>query len=156
MSICAGGVNVTVTLGPEDSPLVLTADCGQEAGITWTALGLPEWALRYVYAPPSNYVAGNVLLAAVQDSGVVAMTVSVQATSLSDLEAKKTEVAAALAAWPGEFKAEATDATETVIIAGPWDTFPTVPSWGDVIMPLLDYYYVETTFSLPVNPDGGL
>lgn len=154
MTICAGEVDVTVTLGPTGTPLVLTADCGQAAGITWNTLGLPEWALRSLYAPPSNYVPGDVLLATVRDSGAVVMTVSVQGSSLADMEAKKTQVENALAAWPGEFKAEATDANGTVTIAGPWDTFPTIPSWGDVLIPLINYYYIETTFSLPVNPPG--
>lgn len=154
MTICAGDVNVTVTLGPVATPLVLTADCGQQAGITWTTIGLPEWALRYIYAPPSNYQPGNTLLAAVRDSGAVVMTVAVQASSLADMEVKKAQVETALAAWPGSFKAEATDVNGTVTIAGPWDSFPTVAGWGDVLMPLLDYYYVETTISLPVNPPG--
>lgn len=147
-------IDVTVSIGPVATPLVLTADCGQVPGITWTALGLPEWALRYLYAPPSNYVSGDVLLATVRDSGAVVMTVSVQASSLADLETKKGQVETALAAWPGEFKAQATDTSGTVTIAGPWNTFPTIPSWGDVLIPLLDYYYMETTFSLPVNPPG--
>lgn len=147
-------VDVIVTIGPEDAPLVLSPDCGQEPGITWTALGLPEWSLRYLYAPPSNYVPGDVLLATVRDSGAVVLTISVQGSSLGDMETKKAQVATALAAWPGEFKVEATDVNETVTIAGPWETFPATPSWGEVRMPLLEYYYVETTFSLPVNPPG--
>lgn len=147
-------VSVTTFIGPEATPLVITDDCGTEPGITWSTLGLPEWALRYVYAPSSNYVAGEVLLAAVRDSGAVVMTVAVQGSSLADMEAKKAQVEEALSAWPGSFRAEATDTNGTVIIAGPWDTFPSVPSWGDVTTPLLDFYYIETTFSLPVNPPG--
>lgn len=147
-------VDVTVSIGPAETPLVMTGDCGQEAGITWNTLGLPDWAYRYLYAPPSNYVPGDVLLAVVRDSGALVVSVSVQGSSLDDLEAKKSEVEAALSAWPGQFKAEATDINGTTIVAGPWETFPTIPSWGDVLIPLLGYYYVETTFSLPVNPPG--
>lgn len=145
-------VVATVSLGPEDTPLLISSDCSE--GISWVKMGLPEWTLRYLYAPPSNYVAGDVLLSAVPDSGAVAMTLSVEGSSLSDLEDKKAQVEAALSAWPGLFKVEVTDNTETVTIAGPWTTFPTTCGWGDVLTPLLDHYLVETSFSLPVNPPG--
>lgn len=155
MTVCAGATPlVSVTIGAAGSPLVLTSSCGQDAGITWLTLGTPEWAFRYLYAPSSNYVAGNALLSAVRDSAEVPVTVAVQGASLADVEVKKSQVEAALAAWPGVFKAEATDASGTVTIAGPWSSFPTIPRWGDVVLPLLGYFYVEGTFSLPVNPPG--
>lgn len=144
---------VTVSIGPAASPLVLSSEC-TDVGITWATMSLPEWTLRYNYAPPSAYIPGNVLLSAVQDSGEVLMTVSIQASSLAQMESMKAQVENALAAWPGSFKAEATDSTGTVTIAGPWDTFPTVPGWGEVLTPVLDYYTVDTVFSLPVNPPG--
>lgn len=147
-------VTVTVTVGPTANPLTLSSDCSLSAGISWANMTLPEWGLRSVFAPPSAYVPGDVLLSAVRDSAAVTMTVSVQASSLPDLEAKKAQVETALAAWPGEFKAVVNDINDTVVMAGPWQTFPVIPSWGDVIIPLLDYYYVETTFSLQVNPPG--
>jgi hypothetical protein len=144
-------VTVNVSIGPEADPLVISSDC--DDAISWTALGLPEWEYRYNYAPPSAYVKGNVLLSLVQDVGAVPMVVSVQGTSLADMEAQKEIVRAKLAAWPGaSFKVEAVTADETVTIAGPWESFPVIPKWGDVLVPLLDHYYVEGTFSLPVNP----
>lgn len=145
-------VTVTVSIGPEEDPLVLSSEC--DDGISWTQMGLPEWEFRYTYAPPSAWVSGNVLLAAVRDSGAVPMLVSIQASSLADMEVKKAELETALTAWPGLFKVEATDDTGTVTIAGPWESFPTLPKWGDVLTPLLGYYYVEATFAIPVNPAG--
>ena len=145
-------VVVTVTIGPEGSPLSFSSDCSE--AISWVKMGLPEWALRYLFAPPSAYVPGDTLLAVVRDSGFVPMTISVEGTSLSDLESKKTQVETALAAWPGVFEVEATDNDETVTIAGPWKTFPVVPGWGDVLPTVLGHYLVETSFSLPVNPPG--
>ncbi len=143
-------VTVNVTLGPEGDPLVISSDC--DDAISWVTMGLPEWEYRYNYAPPSDWVPGNVLLSVVEDSGAVRMVVSVQGSSLADMEAKKSEVKAALAAWPGLFKVEAITTDETVVIAGPWESFPVIPKWGAVLTPLLDHYLVECTFSLPVNP----
>ena len=145
-------VTVDVTIGPEEDPLVISSDCDDP--IAWVAMGLPEWDYRYNYAPPSGYVPGNVLLSIVPDSGAVPMTVSIQGTSLADVETQKALVQTKLAAWPGLFKAEAITAEETVIIAGPWESFPVIPKWGDVLVPLLGHYLVEGTFSLPVNPAG--
>lgn len=143
-------VAINVTLGPEEDPLVISSDCDDP--ISWVAMGLPDWEYRYNYAPPSAYVRGNVLLSVVRDAGAVPMTVSIQGSSLSDMETQKAIVEAALAAWPGLFEVEAVTADETVTIAGPWESFPVIPKWGDVLIPLLDYYLVEGTFSLPVNP----
>lgn len=143
-------VTVNVTVGPEGDPLVISSDC--DDAISWVALGLPEWEYRYNFTPPSAYVPGNVLLSLVQDVGAVPMVVSIQGTSLADMEAQKEIVRAKLAAFPGLFKVEAVTADETVTIAGPWESFPVIPKWGDVLTPLLDYYLVEGTFSLPVNP----
>lgn len=146
-------VTVDVTIGPEgEGALVIPSTC--EVGLSWVRMGLPDWELRYTFAPPSNHVPGNILLAAVQDSGAIPMTVSVEGTSLADLNVKKAELEIALAAWPGVFKAEATDDTGTVIIAGPWETFPTIPRWGEVLPTVLGHYLLEATFSLPVNPAG--
>lgn len=146
-------VTVLVTLGPEgEGALEIPSTC--DVGISWTKMSLPDWELRNTYAPPSAYVPGNVLLAAVPDSGAIPMTVSVEGTSLDDLEDKKVELETALAAWPGLFKAVATDDTGTVTIAGPWKTFPTIPRWGDVLPTVLGHYLLEATFSLPVNPTG--
>lgn len=150
MSICVPVV--TVSVGPEGDPLAISSDCSQ--AISWVKMGLPEWALRYLWAPPSAYVAGDALLAVVRDSGFVPMTVSVEGTSITDLEAKKAEVETALAAWPGVFEAEAVTDDETVTIAGPWETFPVVPGWGDVLPTVLGHHLVETSFLLPVNPPG--
>lgn len=145
-------VTVNVILGPAGTPLVIPSTC--EVGISWTRMGLPEWQFRYAFAPPSAYVSGNALLAAVRDSGDILMTISVEGTSLADMEAKKTQVETALTAWPGLFRADATDQNGTVTIAGPWETFPTLPKWGEVLPTVLGHYIVETTFSLPVNPAG--
>lgn len=146
-------VSVTITLGPEgEGSLEIPDTC--EAGISWVRMGLPEWQLRYVYAPPSAYVPGNALLAAVRDSGDIILTISVEGTSLADMEAKKAQLEAALMAWPGQFQVDATDQDGTVTIAGPWETFPTLPKWGEVLPTVLGHYLSETTFSLPVNPTG--
>lgn len=145
-------VTVTVILGPEATPLTIPSTCDE--GLSWTKMTLPDWELRYTYAPPSIYVPGNVLLAAVQDSGAIPMIVSVEGTSLSDLEVQKAELEVALLAWPGLFQVDATDDNGTATIAGPWETFPTVPHWGDVLPTVLGHYLMEATFSLPVNPTG--
>lgn len=145
-------VTIDVTLGTEEDPLVIPSTC--DIGISWTKMALPDWEFRYTYAPPSIYVPGNVLMAAVQDSGAVPMTVSVEGSSLADLEVKKAELETALAAWPGSFKVDAMDDNGTVTIAGPWESFPTLPRWGDVLPTVLGHYLLEATFSLPVNPPG--
>lgn len=143
---------VTVFVGAEEDPLELPSTC--DAGLSWVTLSLPQWGYRYAYAPPSVWVQGNVLLSAVPDSGEVAMVVSVEGTSLADVEDQKAALEAALAAWPGEFKAVATDDNGNTTIAGPWQSFPTIPRWGDVLPTVLGYYLVEATFSIPVNPIG--
>jgi hypothetical protein len=153
-------VSVSVAVGPAGSPLVIPDDCPPgEGGIQWTTLGEPEWALRYLWAPPSAYVGGAALLAAVPDSGEVPMEVVVRGTSIADLKARKTLLANALAAWPGEFEATATDLSAVdpeppVAVAGPWETFPTLVKWGAVDVNLYGLYVAVGTFGLPVNPEG--
>lgn len=143
-------VSVNVYIGPEGDPLVISSDC--DDAISWLTLGLPEWDYRYNYAPPSQLVKGSVLLSIVRDSSAIPMTLAIQGTSLADLEAQKALVETKLAAWPGSFKAEAVTVAETQTIAGPWKSFPSIPKWGDVEVPLLDVYYMEGVLSLPVNP----
>lgn len=145
---------VDVKIGDPEDPFIISSTCESE-GVQWTQLVLPDWSLRMGWAPPSNYVSGNVLLSAVEDSGDVAMTVALEAASAAALNLLMSDVKAALAVWYGEFSAISVDdeAVETVI-AGPWQSFPTVPRWGDVTALLRGTYYIDGTFSIPVNPVG--
>jgi hypothetical protein len=155
MTVCATNPYITVTVGPEDAvePLVISSACDGE-GIEWTELVLPEWSLRMTYAPPSAYVPGNVLLAAVEDSGEVGMVVTLEATSAAGLETLKTTLGNALAAWPGVVTVKLVEDAGETVIGGPWQSFPTRPRWGDMKALLNGIYLIDGAFSIPVNPPG--
>lgn len=144
--------NVEVSIGDAEDPLVITSQC-EELGIQWTDLSLPEWSLRMLYAPPSGYIAGNVLLSAVEDAGDLALAISVQGSSIADLQSRKNTLRNALAVWPGEVTIRLVEDSGTSIIAGPWQSFPTVPRWGEVTALLSGIYYQDATVSIPVNPE---
>lgn len=147
--------NVTLVIGPPGDPFEIPPECPPDAGgIAWNAVADPEWEVRYTYAPPSQWVPGQMLLGAVTDAGSVPVSVIVRGTSLADLEARKAALSDALAAWPGEYKAEATLGAETVTVSGPWPTFPTVVRWGEMRVGILGRCVVEGLFALPVNPVG--
>lgn len=157
-TVCGVDPTITVSLswgeGEGAGALTLPPECPGTAGAWWNTLALPEWELRYTYAPPSAHVPGNVLLAAVEDSGAVVLGIAVRGTSLASLEAEKASVKAALAAWPGTFTVEADQGDGPVSLAGPWQTFPTVPRWGAVTPQRAGLYVAETVVSIPVNPAG--
>jgi hypothetical protein len=159
MTECAVGdptitVNLSWGTGETAGELVLPPECPGAGGAWWNTLALPEWELRYTYAPPSEFVPGNVLLGAVEDSGAVVLGIAVRGTSLADLEARKVTIREALSAWPGEFLATADEGDGPVTIGGPWQTFPTLPRWGTVTPQRAGLYVAETTVSIPVNPAG--
>lgn len=144
---------IDVTIGDPEDPFVISSTC-EGAGVQWTQLALPEWSLRMKYAPPSDWVSGNVLLAAVEDSGEMAMVVTLEADSIAALNALKTQVKNALTAWPGEVTITVVEDENSTVIDGPWQSFPTVPRWGEVTALLRGAYLLDGSFSIPVNPAG--
>lgn len=150
--ICNAG-RIDVAIGDPEDPFVITSSC-EGAGVQWNQLVLPEWSLRTVYAPPSAWVPGNVMLSAVEDSGEVAMVVSVEGTSAAELETFKASLKTALAVWPGQVTVTLVEDTGSTIIGGPWQSFPTVPRWGEVTALLHGEYLLDGLFSIPVNPAG--
>lgn len=137
-----------------EETLEIGPDCPEERGAWWSSLQMPDWAYRYTYAPPSAYVPGNVLMSAVIDAGAVTMRVAVKGTTIADLEAEKAKVNAACAAWPGLIIVTADTGDGPSTIGGPWQSFPTVPSWGPTTPQMLGLLVAEATISLPVNPAG--
>lgn len=145
---------VDVKMGDPEDPYVISSTC-ESVGVQWTQLVLPEWTLRMGWAPPSNFVAGNVLLSAVEDSGDVAMVVALEAETADALTALMAEVKAALIVWPGEFSVISVDDNDVeTVVAGPWQSFPTVPRWGEITALLHGTYYIDGSFSITVNPAG--
>lgn len=145
--------HITVYLGDPGAPLVLEDGC-DGPGIFWSFMTEPEWDLRTVTAPPSQWVPGNLLLAAVQESATVPMAVTIIGTDLEDLKSRKVALDTALQAWPAYFRADVVTEAGASIVMGPWDAFPTRPRWGDVSVDLYGMYAQIGSFSVPVNPTG--
>lgn len=144
---------IDVAIGNPEDPFVIGSACEGE-GIQWTQLVLPEWSLRMRYAPPSDWIPGNVLLAAVEDSGEMAMVVTLEAASIAALEALKASLKAALVVWPGQVTVTLVEDAGSTVIEGPWQSFPTLPRWGEVTALLHGTYLIDGMFSIPVNPSG--
>lgn len=150
--ICNAG-RIDVAIGDPEAPFIISSECGS-TGISWTSLALPEWSLRTVFAPPSAWVPGNVMLSAVEDSGEMAMVVTIEEASAADLEVTKAALKTALGVWPGEVTVTLIEDAGSTVIAGPWQSFPTVPRWGELTALLHGTYLIDGLFSIPVNPAG--
>lgn len=145
--------NIEISIGDPVDPLVITS-VKSESSIQWAELVLPEWSFRMVYAAPTGFVPGNVLLSAVEDSADLALLVNLQAASASGLEAQKALLKNALAVWPGEVTLTLVEDGGDTIIGGPWQSFPTAPRWGSVRALLSGDYFQDALVSIPVNPAG--
>lgn len=145
---------VHLTYGPDS--FVIGEDC-LASGLFWTELALPDWELRYSYAPPSAYVPGNVLLAAVPESSAMAMRVVARGSSVADLKVQQTILTLFLSRFNATVSVVTYDhanESDATTIGGPWPIQPTIPQWGAVSPVLMGLYVSEATFSIPVNPYG--
>lgn len=147
-------ITVSILYANGEQTLTLGPDCPEERGAWWNSLQLPEWSYRMTYAPPSAYVPGNVLMAAVVDAGAITLRVVVKGTNLVDLEAEKAKVNAAVRAWPGLVIVTADTGDGPTNIGGPWQSFPTIPAWGATTPQMYGMLVAEASISLPVNPAG--
>jgi hypothetical protein len=148
-------VTLTITLSATPDDLILTPDC-VDVGLFWEVLTLPQWAMRYEYAPPSQFLPGQMPLSAVQDAGAVAAVVVAKGDSLAAVEAQKATLAAVLAQWRYNLTVTAVpDTGPPQIIAGPWRAMPTVPVFGQpVTHEEVSLLIAAATVSIPVNPPG--
>lgn len=155
MTICAAGdPAVDVTLSTADEPLVIGADC-VESGLWWNVLTLPQWAMRYEYAPPSRFLPGQALLSAVPDAAAVAITVVARGADLDAVETQKALLAAVVGQWRYTITIDATLDGGTPTTLGSWDAKPTVPVWGpDVDPDIVGLLVALGTVLIPVNPAG--
>jgi hypothetical protein len=141
---------VSLTRG-DDPALVIGPDCPDDGvGVWWTSIVLPQWAYRYTQAPPSAWVPGNVLMAAVVDSTTLALALTCQGTDQASLEAQKQALTDTLGQWP--YYAGVTIGTTPL---GTYRADPTIPLWS---VPLaqqdVGLFIAEGTVSIPLNPVG--
>ena len=151
MSEACGGADpvIVVTLAGSGADLALPPECPGDEGLWWNALALPDWGMRYTYAPPSQWVPGAVLLAAVPDASAVPITVAARSTSVAGLEVQKARLEAALRRWSYTVSIDV-DGTSL----GSWEALPCIPSWGAVTPQRAGLFVAEASVSIPVNPAG--
>ena len=158
MSECAVEPVVTVTLTWGEDPgasLVLPPACEDPSGLWWNALALPDWSMRYSYAPPSAWVSGSMLLSAVPDASSVPLVVAARGTDLADLEVQKASLAAALAQWSYTVDVVADPGGgDPLVSLGQYAGQPTIPRWGAVTPQRARLYVAEAQVLIPVNPAG--
>jgi len=142
---------ITVTIAGDDvEDVVLGPDCPEgDEGLWWNALVLPDFAYRYTQAPPSQWVPGTLLLAAVPDAATLTLGVAAIGTDTVTLESQKAILANALAQWPF---------TVTVAVGGTtvgsWRADPTIPRWGEMTQQDVGLFAAEAAVSITVQPTG--
>lgn len=148
---CAEEVDVVLRLGTPGNQLALSADCPDGGvGIWWNELSLPQFALRYQWAPSSMVVPGQVLLSATMDRSSIAARVVAIGTTAAELEAQK----AILAASVGRFRYNVSIVHGAQSL-GSWVAGPTTPIWDDALSPHRSATYTAgASLLIPVQPTG--
>lgn len=106
----------------------------------------PGRKIRRTYAPTSAYVAGSYLLAAVEDSGTLPLSIYVHGTDATDLEAAIDELEAAVTQFAY---------TVTVTVDGVARSFnadPELPSWGVLDSGMVGAHLARASIVIPINP----
>lgn len=156
MTICADqDPTITITLSTGAEPLVIGPDC-VDTGIWWNALSLPAWAMRYEYAPPSQFLPGQMLLSAIPEAGAVTVAVVARGADLDAVETQKALLASVLAQWRYTITVAATpDGGSPTVLGDTYDAKPTIPIWGQPVDTAEAGMLVAVgTASIPVNPPG--
>lgn len=114
-----------------------------EDGIEW-----PRFDTRRTYAPPSEFVAGRVLLSAVPDVGAMTTTIYARGTDAATLKAAKAELEAAVSQFSYTLTLTENGQSWT------WTAQPELPSWGQVDTGMVRAFMAKATVVIPLNPEG--
>lgn len=148
-------ITVTLTWGDdEDETMDLPPSCDDDEGMWWQTLLWPQFAMRYTTAPPSAWIPGQQLLAAVPDLAAVTMTAAVRGTDTETTEAQKVLLGAVLAQWPLQVTVTSVQGDEDPVEMGSWSGQPSLPLWGPVTPQRAGMYVAECSIQIPVNPVG--
>jgi hypothetical protein len=150
-------ITVSIYYGPdEEDLLVIPPTCDDDEGLWWNSLALPDWGVRYNYAPPSIWVPGSIMLGAVADSSTLALRVVARGSDADGLETQKALLASRLftGAMVVGIDADYGTVTPAVTNLGLWRARPVIPSWGPVTPQRAGMLFAETTLSIPVEPPG--
>lgn len=109
---------------------------------------LPDFAMRYTYAPPSQWTPGQVLLGAVLDSASLGLSVMVRATSDVELATLKAELETAVSQFSYTVSLVQGAVTQT------WNADATWPAWGPLTFAMASSHMAQAGLSIPVNPIG--
>lgn len=109
---------------------------------------LPDFSMRTVYAPPSNQVAGQVLLGAVLDSAAFGATVMVHGATPAALGVLKATLQAAVSQFSYTVTLDQDGTSQT------WQGDATWPAWGTLEWNLSSRNWARAGLSIPVNPTG--
>lgn len=143
-------ITVTLTWG-ESGELVLGPDCPDDGVGLWysSEVPVPGWTYRSTTAPPSAWVPGNILLAAVLDSSTLPLVVEASGTDTATLEAQKALLVAALGQWPYYVQVDVGP-----VSLGQWRADPTYPLWGAMAQIDAGLYVASAAVGIPINPVG--
>ena len=124
--------------------LVITND--PAPGIWIESVGAPSFSQRLTYAPPSDYIPGNKLLAKALDASSLPVVLYAKASTSAALATLKASLEAAV----NQFAYTVTLTVDGV--SQSWAADPTWPNWGDVDDGMAAAKAARALFSIPVNP----
>lgn len=160
MSECVIDPTITVILSwpdPEDPETTLSYEIPPEcddSGVWWNELIYPDFDLSYEYAPKSQWISGDVLLSVSGTAAPLTLTVAARGTSVTDLEAHKALLTAALTAeWVTVtiLSHVAGDTPEDVVL-GRYPAQPALPKWGQITPQMYGLLAAEGGVLIPCNP----
>lgn len=153
---------ITLTLTrPDDEELealVIGPTCGTLGGdeedpvlgeLWWNQLTWPDFTYRTTTAPPSMWIPGEQVLAAVPEAGSIQAVVVARGLSTADVLVQQALLADTLAQWAY---------TATITIGdddlGTWPAKPTMPVWGAITPQLSGLFVAQGACVIRVNPTG--
>lgn len=143
--------SITITRDALPAPLadlVITNDPAGALFLAEAGLGRPSFSFRKEYAPESPWVAGQALLAAVQDASAIPCNIYARGASTAAVEAAMVELEVALSQFIY------TVTVEVDGVARSYEAECTAPVWGDVDSGEVAAHLVRASVVIPVNPEG--
>jgi hypothetical protein len=151
-------IEVTLTWGTdEDETLTVPPELSDDVEWYWNALQWPFFDYRYGYAPPSDWLPGNVMLSAVPGGAAIPISLVVRtsynpmaddpATAVTRLETRKATLSAAFARY-GLTVAYIVEG----VTVGTWAADPSVINWGAIDTQTYGLLVAQGVVSVPVNP----
>lgn len=149
MSVCDVDptINIVLSWPGSGGDFIIGPEC-DDSGWWWSSLEYPAFDYRYTTAPPSSWMGGDVLLAAVPAASTLPIGLAIHETSLVALEVARLQLNTAF---------KQLDLTIALMVDGTpvgiYPAFPALIQWGPITPGLFGLNAAQGSVVVPVNPE---